>query len=351
FADVILPACTNFERWDIGEWAGCGGYGYQFPSQLNHRVVVMQHPCIKPLGESKPDFEIFRDLAIRLGLSAVFTEGSTQLDWCKRFFDGSDVSKYISWKKFLRKGYYVVPPEAETLRAATAYRWYYEGRKKDVPEPFPLPGDYTEKWLEGLQPQSGKIEFVPESLKNFGDPERPALNRYIPSWEGSTTGELLRSFPIQLLTPHVRYSFHSLGDGKDSTINDIPEHRRLIDGHYYLVVRISPADAKERAIKDGDLVRLFNDRGEVICAAEISNRLRQGVAHAYQASADYKPLGLPGKSPDRGGCVNLLTSSRSQSARASSMAPNSCLIQVERWSKALPAATEKVDARMTVTAA
>ena len=351
FADIILPACTNFERWDIGEWAGCGGYGYQFPSQLNHRVVVMQHPCIKPLGESKPDFEIFRDLAIRLGLSAVFTEGSTQLDWCKRFFDGSDVSKYISWKKFLRKGYYVVPPEAETLRAPTAYRWYYEGRKKDVPEPFPLPGDYTEKWLEGLQPQSGKIEFVPESLKNFGDPERPALNRYIPSWEGSTTGELLRSYPIQLLTPHVRYSFHSLGDGKDSTINDIPEHRRLIDGHYYLVVRISPADAKGRAIKDGDLVRLFNDRGEVICAAEISNRLRQGVAHAYQASADYKPLGLPGKSPDRGGCVNLLTSSRSQSARASSMAPNSCLIQVERWSKALPAATEKVDARMTVTAA
>src|SRR5271165_7593707 len=103
FADVILPACTNFERWDIGEWAGCGGYGYMFPSQLNHRVVVMQHPCIKPLGESRSDFEIFRDLATRLGLGVAFTEGSSELDWCKRIFEGSDVSKYISWKKFLRK--------------------------------------------------------------------------------------------------------------------------------------------------------------------------------------------------------------------------------------------------------
>src|SRR5208282_1235740 len=140
-------------------------------------------------------------------------------------------------------------------------------------------------------------------------------------------------------------------DGKDSTINDIAEHRRLIDGHYYLVCRLSVADARERGVRDGDLIRLFNDRAEVICAAEVSNRLRQGVAHAYQASAVYAPLGMPGRSPDRGGCVNLLTPSRSQSAKASSMAPNSCLIQVERWSKAPPAATEKVDARMTVTAA
>jgi len=335
FADVILPACTNFERWDIGEWAGCGGYGYMFPSQLNHRVVVMQHPCIKPLGESRSDFEIFRDLATRLGLGVAFTEGSSELDWCKRIFEGSDVSKYISWKKFLRKGYYVVPAEQEALRAPTSYRWYYEGRKKDVPEPFPLPGDYSGQWLEGMQPQSGKIEFIPESLKAFEDPERPALNRYIPSWEGGTAAEPAGKHPIQLVSPHIRYSFHTFGDGKDSTINDIAEHRRLIDGHYYLVCRLSVADARERGVRDGDLIRLFNDRAEVICAAEVSSRLRQGVAHAYQASAVYAPLGQPGRSPDRGGCVNLLTPSRSQSAKATSMAPNSCLIQIERWTGAL----------------
>ena len=98
-------------------------------------------------------------------------------------------------------------------------------------------------------------------------------------------------------------------------------------------------------------MRLFNDRGEVICAAEISNRLRQGRSPRLPGIGRLRATRFAGKSPDRGGCVNLFTSSRSQSARASSMGPNACLIQIERWSKALPAATEKVDARMTVTAA
>ena len=51
FADVILPACTNFERADISEWAGLGGYGHHGQQQLNHRVIVFQAPAIEPLGE------------------------------------------------------------------------------------------------------------------------------------------------------------------------------------------------------------------------------------------------------------------------------------------------------------
>ncbi len=331
FADVILPACTNFERWDIGEWAGCGGYGHQFYAMLNHRVVVMQHRCIEPLGESKADYDIFTALAKRLGLSAPFTEANTALDWCKRIFEGSDLVDHITWKEFLKKGYFVVPAEKEKLRAPTAYRWFYEGRKKDVPEPHPLPGEYRDQWLEGLQTQSGKLEFVPETLKKFDDPERPAVNRYIPSWEGTQSAELRSKYPIQLLTAHTRYSFHSLGDGKDTTLNDIKEHRLLIDGYYYLICRIAVADAERLGIKTGDLIRLFNDRGEVICAAEVSRRLRTGVAHSYESSAVYDSTGHPGKSPERGGCVNLLTPARSQTLKSSSMAPNACLIQMERW--------------------
>ena len=49
FADVILPACTNFERPDISEWAGLGGYAHHGQMQLNHRVIVFQHKCIEPL--------------------------------------------------------------------------------------------------------------------------------------------------------------------------------------------------------------------------------------------------------------------------------------------------------------
>ncbi|MGI9259339.1 MAG: molybdopterin-dependent oxidoreductase [Gammaproteobacteria bacterium] len=331
FADVILPACTNFERWDIGEWTSAGGYGHQFYNQVNHRVVTLQAKCIEPLGESKSDYQIFSELAQRMGLGLYFTEGCSEIDWVKRVFEASDVSQMISWKEFLRKGYFVVPADAPKARAPTAFKWFNEGRKKDVPEPHPLPGDYGDEYLEGLQTQSGKIEFIPETLKNFDDPERPPLNRYMPSWEGTKSADLIEKYPIQLVSAHARYSFHTLGDGKNSVINDIHDHRVLVDGHYYWIARVNPRDAEARKIRDNDLIRLYNDRGSVICAARLTERIMPGVVHACESSAVYDPVGKPGQSADRGGCVNQLTNHRSQSRKSSSMAPNACLIEIERW--------------------
>jgi trimethylamine-N-oxide reductase (cytochrome c) len=121
--------------------------------------------------------------------------------------------------------------------------------------------------LSGLQTQSGKFEFEPASLKSAGDPERPAVNRYIPSWEGAGTENLHDRYPLQLISPHPRFSFHTQTDGKDSIINDIEEHRVLVDGHYYWAARMNPQDAAARGIRHRDLVLLRNDRGSVICAA------------------------------------------------------------------------------------
>ena len=172
---------------------------------------------------------------MRLGHSMYFTQGHRELDWVKRMFDSSDLPKGISWKKFCTKGYYVVPAEKEELRQPTSYKWFAEGEKKNVQEPHPLPGSYGEEFLEGLQTQSGKIEFESQSLKRFGqDPERPALNKYIPSWEGTHTKKILKKYPLQLISPHARYSFHTKGDGKDSVINDIKDHRINIDGYLSL---------------------------------------------------------------------------------------------------------------------
>ena len=151
FSDVILPACTNFERPDISEWAALGGYAHHGQTQLNHRVVVFQHKLIEPLGESKSDFTIFLELSKRLGLGAYFSEGISELDWAKREYDASDLSSIISWKDFIRKGYVVIPNPPEELRDPVSWRWFYEGRKKDVPEPMPLPSDYSEEYLKGLQ--------------------------------------------------------------------------------------------------------------------------------------------------------------------------------------------------------
>ena len=207
FADVILPACTNLERWDIGEWCGAGGYAWHGFNGVNHRVFVLQHKCIEPLGESKSDYEIFSAILQRLGLGAVFTEGCTELDWCKRVFDGSELPKLISWKKFVKKGYFVLPAEAEALRSPVNFRWFAEGRAKDIAEPQPLPSQYAEEYGKGLQTPSGKLEFIPETLRRHdpNNPERPVVNRYIPSWEGQRTEGVAQRYPLQMIATHSRF--------------------------------------------------------------------------------------------------------------------------------------------------
>ncbi len=214
FADVLLPACTSFERWDISEFANCGGYIQHSFTQCNHRVAVLQHKCIEPLGESKSDYRIFWDLTKRLGLAAPFSEGMSELEWCKRLFDATDLPNHISWKDFLKKGYFVIPPPPENLRDPVSFRWYAEDRPKDTPELAPLPADYTEQFGQGLQTQSGKLEFECSSLKRFDphDPERPPISKYIPAWEGHHTTALYEKYPLQLISPHPRFSFHTMGE-------------------------------------------------------------------------------------------------------------------------------------------
>ena len=333
FADIILPACTVFEKWDIGEWYNVGaGYVMHMYSMNNHRVISLQHKCIEPLGESKSDYDIFLSIMERLGLGAVYSEGGTsELDWCKRVFDSSDLSKHITWRQFLKKGYFVVPPDPAAARAPTANRWFYEGRKKDTPEPYPLPSDYVGGYLEGLQTPSGKFEFVAQTLKRIDDPDRPPLNRYMPTYEDPVRNPELADFPLKLLTAHTRYAFHVMGDDEGSSVNDIREHRVFKDGRYYLVARISAQDAAARGIQDADLIRLWNRRGSVVCAAQVTHRLQPGVVSTYAGSAQYAPVGEPGRSTDLGGCVNMLCPSESITRKGHGIKPNTVLIQVEKW--------------------
>ncbi len=86
-----------------------------------------------------------------------------------------------------------------------------------------------------------------------------------------------------------------------------------------------------RGIKKHDLVKVYNDRGAVICAALPTQRLPRGVCHGYELSAVYDPMGEPGKSVDRGGCLNLLTPERTQTKTTHSIAGANSLVQVELW--------------------
>lgn len=330
FADIILPACTSLERDDIGEWGTAGGYTQHASSGCNHRVIVRLQKCIDPLYESKSDYEIFSQLAARLGREEEFTEGKTALDWAKALFEISDLPKYISWDEFNRKGYFLVPIP-EDYQSTPSLRWFYEGRECDTPDPG-NPKRLTPEGKE-LGTYSGKIEFVAQSLLTHlpDDEERPPLPHYLQSWEGHRSG-LAEKYPLQLLTPHPRFSFHTHYDTHTPWLNDIPEHRLKKEGYAWWPVRLNPADAAARGIKDGDLVKIYNDRGAVLGIARITERLRPGIVHSYSSSAKYDPL-EPGKAEamDRGGCVNLLTSSRMISRNAPGMAPNSCLVEISRW--------------------
>jgi trimethylamine-N-oxide reductase (cytochrome c) len=334
FADVILPACTFVERWDIGETASSGGYIHHAVDQLNFRSIVLQHKCIEPLGESKSDYQIFLEVLEKLGLGAMYSEGCSEYDWCKRVFDSSDLAERISWAQFLKKGYYVVPPAPDHLREPAYMRWYAQDRHKDVPEPMPLPSQFKEEFAKGLQTQSGKLEFMPSSIQR-GDPdnpERPVLNRYFPAVESLHNQELASRYPLLMISTHSRYSFHTFSDGKDSTINDIEDHRMLVDGYYYWVMRVHPDDAKKRGIRHRDLIRVFNDRCAVICAADVSPLVPPGVMKTFESCAEYDPVYDDKGFLDRGGCVNLLTPPRPQTQGTDGMSSSSCLVQIEAWS-------------------
>jgi len=96
-------------------------------------------------------------------------------------------------------------------------------------------------------------------------------------------------------------------------------------------IRLNPADAAARNIGEKDLIKVFNGRGAVICAAQITERVRPGVVHGFESSTVYDPLGRPGESVDRGGCLNLLSPSRSQVKRSHSMANGTAMVEVMGW--------------------
>jgi len=330
FADIVLPACTNLERLDISEWGSAGGYSMHGSIGANYRVLILQKKCVEPVGESLSDYDIFSLIADRLGFKEQFTENRTFDDWVKDIYNSTDFSRSFSWEQFYQKGYHVIPLP-ENYQPTPAYRWYYEGKACNTPDRR-NPKRNTDKAHE-LSTYSGKLEFVAQSLlQHFpDDKERPPMPQYLPSWEGHSS-ELAKKYPLQIISPHPRFSFHTHYDKRGSWVSEIPGHRILKDGNYWQVVRIHSKDAESRSIKNGDLVNIFNDRGAVLGIAQLTERIRPGVVHCYESSSQYDPLepGKPG-SPDRGGCINLITPSRLLSKNAPGMAPNSCLVEIAKW--------------------
>ncbi|MBI4286128.1 MAG: molybdopterin-dependent oxidoreductase [Chloroflexi bacterium] len=273
FADVILPSNTFMERNDIAVGAGLAFYGYQ-------------KKAIGPLGESKSHFEIASLLAERLGIKG-FSD-KTEEGWLREMVKNSDIPDYDQFKA---KGIYRIP-------LSEPYVAFQKQIEDPAHNPFPTP--------------SGKIEIYSQQWAALNNPLLPPVPTYVEPWEG-LNDPLARKYPLQLISSHFKKRANNQFAGHP-WLNEFEPQALLI----------SSADAQDRGIKDGDLVRAFNHRGETIIPAKVTERIMPGVVDLPHG-AWYQP---DEKGIDRGGCPNVLTSEVYSPGGA--YAYNSCLVQVAR---------------------
>ena len=159
---------------------------------------------------------------------------------------------------------------------------------------------------------SGKIEIYSQRVADMNDPEVPPIPKYIETWE-SRNDPLAKKYPLQLFTTHAKRRAHT-------QFETIPWLRELQPQ----ALEINPIDAEARGIRDGDEVRVFNDRGETITRAEVTPRIMPGVVNLPEG-AWYDP---DEKGIDRAGSANVLTNDRLSGP--ASVPYNTNLVQVKK---------------------
>jgi trimethylamine-N-oxide reductase (cytochrome c) len=302
-ADLVLPSLTIMECDDIGVQTMSG----------QAVVVTLEPRAIEPLGESKSDYEIVCAIAEKFGLLKEYTEGKSIEDWIKIGYETSGVAKDISWNELQQKGYYVVPKAAKWQeQKAGLYNFYTDPDKNPLSTP------------------SGKIEFYSARLAaSFPeDTERPPVPHYISEGEShqeSLTSARAEKYPLLVVSNHPRWRVHSQHD--DMTwLREIHTCKvKGPDGYLYEPVWLNPVDANARQIKDGNVVKIFNERGALLAGAWVTERIRPGVVY-IDHGARWDPI-IPGEL-DRGGDINTITPHKTTSKNAAGMVASGFLVEV-----------------------
>jgi anaerobic selenocysteine-containing dehydrogenase len=237
YADYLLPATTQLEHWDIH-----GAYG--------HTDVLLNRPAIASQGEAKPNTQIFRELATRMGFTEpCFSDDDETL--CRQAFGTA-----VDFEQLMHSGFASLPVEAAP---------FANGH-------FPTP--------------SGKCEFFSARLAAQG---LDGLPNHLDNYEmaGSST-----DYPLAMISPPARNFLNS------SFVNV----KSLRDIEAEPILEMHASDALPRGIASGDVVRVFNQRGSYRCKVRVSTRARPGVVNGL--GVWWRKFGL-----DRHN-VNQLTSQR-----------------------------------------
>jgi trimethylamine-N-oxide reductase (cytochrome c) len=278
------------------------------------------------------DYLIAGEVAKKLGVYEEYTEGKTVEEWIKAGYEETGIKDMIDWEEFSQKEYYVVPTDP---------KW--------KEEPAGLIGFYTDPVKNPLPTPSGKMEFYSERLvANFPDDrERGPVPHWVPGgpdWthDESLWGERVKKYQLLLISNHPRWRHHSQGDDI-SWFREIPTCKvRGYDGYMYEPVWLNPVTAAERGIENGDIVKLYNERGIVLGGAYVTERLIAGVAYMdHGARVDQITDRI-----NRGGTINLISPSKGISQNCWGMATSGYLVEVkkldltemEEWRKKYPEA-------------
>jgi trimethylamine-N-oxide reductase (cytochrome c) len=305
-ADIVLPATTTAERNDLD----------MIGSYTNVGMLAMKQ-VVAPVGEARNDYDIFRGVAQRLGFEQAFTEGRDEMAWARLFYDGAVAaarSRGVSapdFDTFWKNGSidFTVPDAAK--------KFVKYGTFRDDP------------LLNPLGTASGKIEITSLAIGKMGYQDCPAHPTWMEPFERASAPDA--KYKLHVDTKHPARRLHSQLCGTS-----------LRDG-YAVKDRepclMNPADASARGIADGDVVRVFNDRGQILAGAKISEDVMPGVVLMNEGGW-YDPL-EPGKPGTlcRYGDVNVLTRDIGTSKLAQATSAATIAAEVEKFTGPLPPVT------------
>jgi molybdopterin guanine dinucleotide-containing S/N-oxide reductase-like protein len=305
-ADIILPSNTTLEVEDIVTNVRQG---------VNFHSMAIMEQAVQPVGESKSDYEVVLEVARKLGFGDQFSQNMTTRDLQKQVFDDMEIENLISWEDFLEKKYVVFPTAKDWENDPPGFRKFYNDPKNNP-----------------LKTPTGKLEFYSARLAEHfpDDKERPPIPKWIEksaTHDERISSERAAMFPLLMMSNHGRWRTHAQGDDITWT-REAPTCKVLAkDGYKYEPVWIHPTDAEKRGIRDGDIVKAFNERGIVLVGACVTERIMPGVAYVDHG-ARHDPL-VPGW-VDRGGAINTIAPYGVSSRNAVGQATSGYLCDVQK---------------------
>ena len=304
FSDIVLPACTQWERNDIDVY---GSY--------SSRGLVAMHRLVDPLFQSKPDFQIMSELTQRFGRREEYTRGMSEMEWIE--------SLYNDCKK-ANEGKFEMPEfnefwEKSVLDFGEGKPWVRHADFRKDPE------------LNPLGTPSGFIEITSRKIGRYGYEHCQEHPMWFEKSERSHGGPGSDKYPFWLQSCHPDKRLHS-------QMCESEEFRATYAVQGREPVYINPVDAKAKGIKNGDLVRVFNGRGQLLAGAVLTDSYPRGVVR-IEEGAWYGPLNEKEGAICTYGDPNTLTQDIGSSELAQATSANTCIVDFEKFTGKVPPVT------------